>query len=808
MAKLTRYRAKRDFRATGEPRGSEAGSVDERLFVIHKHDATRLHYDLRLQIGDVLKSWAIPKGPSVDPSERRLAVEVEEHPLEYGRFEGIIPEGQYGAGATIIWDRGTWAPSGNIDNALKKGTLKFRLYGEKLRGGWTLARLKPKRDDDKNNWLLIKEHDEGANIEDDILVTQPGSVLSGLTVEDLMAKSTATVVLRPSALKGAKKAELPAKFPPQLASPVPSPPEGANWIHEIKYDGYRTIAVIQNGVTRLFTRKGQDWTKRYGEIAQAFDKLKVRSAAIDGEMVVLDECGASSFEALQQALANGETWRLVFFAFDLVHLNGWNLTDVPLLKRKETLKKALHGANQAIQYSDHIQGQGTDFYDRICEMGLEGVVSKRSDSIYFTGRSKVWLKAKSVQIANFTIIGFKTSRSAEGLSSILVAEQADGEWAYSGKVGTGWSHALADSLLERLQGMTREEPLVSLPKREPGVVWVEPLLKASIQYREKTRDSVLRHPVFRNLVETSYSGSKKAAKRLITDEHLASIWVTNPKRRMFSKTGPTKLDLAVYYAKVGDYMLPHLIQRPVSLIRCPTGKTEDCFFQRHAFTGMPTEVNTFESPGSDKRDYLYIDDARGYLALAQFGVVEFHPWGCKTDKPDRPDRLCFDLDPGEGVAWKDLVDAALAIRDELLSRGLTPFVKTSGSKGLHVMLAISRRPSWKQVHSAANEIASLMVQRHPTTFTLSMSKRQRQNRILIDIHRNTLSSTVVAPYSLRAKTGLPVSTPLSWNDLTQLDGPADLNYVTVPELLRISGDNWADLDATACSLGKVRGRGK
>ncbi len=807
QSKLDIYRAKRDFTKTTEPTGAAKAS-DDRLFVIHKHNATRLHYDLRLQIGDVLKSWAVPKGPSVDPGERRLAVEVEEHPLEYGEFEGVIPKGQYGAGPTILWDRGTWVPMGDIPRSLNIGTLKFRLVGDKLKGGWTLAKLKPREGEKRPNWLLIKEHDDWADTEFDILEQRPESVLSGLTVEELLTKSAQAkrlVKLRPGALKGAKKNYLPASFAPQLASPTAAPPAGEKWLHEIKYDGYRTIAVLDNREPRLLTRRGLNWTKRYGLLADAFKELPAATAAIDGEVVVLDESGASNYEELQQALANGETWRLVFFAFDLLHLNGWDLKGVPLLKRKEQLNKLLQhlGDQSAIQYSDHVTGQGADLYDRVCEMGLEGVVSKRADGSYDPGRSKTWLKAKATQIGNFNIVGFKTSKAAGGLSSLLVADNPEGHWRYAGKVGTGWSEIEATSLLDRLTAIARSDEVLSLDKKEPGVTWVDPSLKATIQYRERTRDRHLRHPVFRGLRKTTFSESKNAStKKYITDEHLASIWVTNPTRRMFSKHGPTKLDLAVYYAKVGDYMLPHVMRRLVSLVRCPTGNQEDCFFQRHAFTGMPAEVSAYDD-NKNGGGYLFIDDARGFLALAQFGVVEFHPWGSRTDKVERPDQLCFDLDPGEGVSWKNLVEAAFAIRTELLALELVPFVKTSGDKGVHMVVPIERRYSWKQLHATAGDLSGAFAQMDTTVFTTSMSKAQRKNRILIDFHRNARSATTVAPYSLRAQPGLPVSTPISWNDLQALDGPADLNYVTVPELLRNSGDIWVDLEANACALGNV-----
>ena len=449
---LETYRKKRDFKRTTEPIGASAGGSGNR-YMIHKHDATRLHYDLRLQVGDVLKSWAVPKGPSLDPKEKRLAVEVENHPLEYGDFEGVIPEGQYGAGATLIWDYGTWAPMGDLRSSLEKGALKFRLSGEKLQGGWMLARLKRRPGDTKNNWLLIKERDEAADADTDILEARPESVKSGRLVEDLKAgkdpvwqskpakrprtprprelpgPAKKPALLKPGALKGAKPGPLPTSFKPQLASPVSEPPEGKDWVHEIKFDGYRTIAIVDNGRTRLLTRNGHDWTARYGVLATAFNELPCKEAVIDGEVVVPDVRGISRFGALQDALANGETSTMVFYAFDLAHLNGFSLEAVPLLQRKLMLQKLVSpviGEASAIQLSEHVAGQGAALFERASELGLEGVVSKRAESHYFHGRSKTWLKAKAKRMQAFTIVGYTTSREAGGLAALILAEEFGG----------------------------------------------------------------------------------------------------------------------------------------------------------------------------------------------------------------------------------------------------------------------------------------------------------------------------------------------------------------------------------------------
>jgi DNA ligase D len=829
---LEAYRRKRDFTRTSEPEGAPSGRSGD-LFMIHKHDATRLHYDLRLQVGDVLKSWAVPKGPSLDPKERRLAVEVENHPLEYGEFEGVIPEGQYGAGGTLIWDYGTWAPMGDLGESLKKGTLKFRLAGEKLQGGWMLTRLKRRPGEKKDNWLLIKERDEAADPETDILAARPESVRSGRRVEDLrpgadpvwQSKPAAhprkprhpqpeppakLPVLRPAALKGAKAAALPKRFEPQLATQVDEPPKGRGWLHEIKFDGYRTIAILEEGKARLLTRKGLDWTKRYGVLAAALAELPCGSAVIDGEVVVPDENGISRFGALQDAIAEGETAKMIFYAFDLPYLNGYDLSSVPLVRRKALLAKLvapLAGDTAAVHFSEHVEGQGERLFVSASEHGLEGVVSKRADAAYVQGRSKTWLKAKAKLPGTFPIIGYTTSRQAGGLAALLLGEEGKDGLVSVGKVGTGFSASEAAALEERLSALARREapaPVAALIAK--GAHWVEPVLKAKVLYSNRTGDNQLRHAVFQGLREPEL-GSGTAAKplaRAITDAHLAAIWVTNPERRMFSKTGPTKLDLAVYYARVGDAMLPHLLGRPVSLVRCPSGRAEDCFFQRHAFAGMPKEVATFASKreSGEERDYLVVADAAGFLALAQFGVIEFHPWGCRIDRPERPDRMVFDLDPGEGISWRDLRAAAGAVNSELSALGFTAFVKTSGKKGIHVVVPVERSVGWKELHTASGAIASAIARKYPGTFVTSMAKSERKRRIFLDFHRNARSATSVGAYSLRAVRGLPASTPVAWADLDSIDAPEDLNYATVPGFLTKSGDPWADMDAGAVSLGK------
>jgi bifunctional non-homologous end joining protein LigD len=825
---LERYRAKRDFRKTREPPGGKVTPATS-VFVVQKHAARRLHYDLRLQFGDTLRSWAVPQGPSLDPKVRRLAVHVEDHPLEYADFEAPIPKGQYGAGAMIVWDRGTWVPMGNPEADYRKGTLKFRLSGEKLGGGWTLVRIKPREGDRGDNWLLIKERDPYARPGSDaaILDERPESVLTGRRVEELREpeppaqpprKRTARLV-KPATLPSAEKAQLPDEVRPQLATPAAQVPDGDDWLHEIKFDGYRTIARIDGDKVQLFTRSGHDWTDRYGHLAEAFGALSCQQALIDGEIVVQDASGIASFAALQEALSEGRTHELTFFAFDLPYVDGYDLAAVPLIERKRALAALLDpvvGPSSALQLSEHVRGEGPAFFEQASRLGLEGVVSKRADAPYVQARSKSWLKVKCRQSEEFLIVGFSESEAAGGIGALLLAEAGPEGLRYVGRVGTGFSMTEMKGLHARLEGLRVEEPPVALPpeERRKDIVWVRPALLVEVEYGNRTADGILRHAVYKGLradktraesvAKTSQASPKAERKRYVTDADLAAIWVTNPDREMFAKGGPSKLELALYYARVGDWMLPELIGRPVSLVRCPTGKAADCFFQRHALSGMPEVVKQIalaEEGSGERADYLYVEDARGLLSLPQFGAVEFHSWGCRVDQPERPDRLIFDLDPDEGLPWRQVIDAAFEVREALAGLGLVPFVKTTGGKGLHVVVPLARRQGWVEVQRFSEAFARQLAASAPRRFTANMSKQQRRGRIYLDYLRNVRGATAVAAYSLRARPGVPASTPLDWNELAAIDDPADLNYATVPERLADgSADPWAGIDQAARAL--------
>ncbi|MET3897373.1 bifunctional non-homologous end joining protein LigD [Devosia sp. UYZn731] len=806
--KLQTYRAKRDFSKTTEPSGGGDGGSSR--FVVHKHSATADHYDLRLELDGVLKSWAVPKGPSLNPADKRFAVATEDHPIEYIDFEGVIPEGEYGGGPMIVWDTGEWAPMGDAAADIAKGSFKFRLAGQKLKGGWMLTRLKQKPEDNgKIGWLLFKEHDTAMDAEVDILAERPESVKSGRRIEELVAapvQPQKMIKPAPGKAPGAIKAPMPVTMELQLASPAEKPPrhdKNTPWLHEIKFDGYRTMAFLEGGAVRLITRGGLDWTRRYGDLPKAFAALDCREAVIDGEIVVLDEKGISRFGKLQEALSEGAGNRLVFYAFDLLHLDGWDLRQVTLLRRKALLGQLLGGhvtGRSALQYSDHVEGDGEGIYDLASSRGLEGIVSKRANGLHIGGRSASWLKVKALKTGDFVIAGYSESAANGGIGALAMAEWVGEDLVYRGKVGTGFDAVNMADLIGRLETLRIADKLEGAPKE---IQPVRPTLRARIQYATITTDGMLRHAVFKGLREAELSTPVTAPrKRIVSDADLAGIWVTNPTRRLFGKSGPTKLDIAVYYAAVGDYMLPHLFNRPVSLFRCPSGKPHDCFFQRHPFTGMPPTLKSFETKNSEGevKSFLTVEDAKGYLALAQFGIVEFHAWGTHEAHLDKPDRVIFDLDPGEGVAWREVVNAAVHLRGGLEAMGLVPFVKTSGGKGLHIVVPIPPKRNWKQTHQATAAIAAKLAATGPDTFVTVMGAENRKRRIFIDYHRNARSATAVAAYSLRARPHLPASTPVDWRDLESIDSPEDLNYSSLPGLLTTTGDPWADINESARDL--------
>lgn len=808
---LDTYRAKRRFSRTPEPAGS-LGATDAPMFVIQKHHARQMHYDLRLEMGGTLKSWAVPQGPCLDPKVKRFAKLVEDHPIEYGSFEGRIPAGNYGAGTVIIWDHGTYVPvAEDPEAALAAGEIKFRLLGEKLDGGWTLVRLK----DDPTNWLLIKERDPSARplADYDVLIEQPDSVLTGKPVDE-PPPAPRKPVRRQAAGKiaGAVVAPLPAKWKPQLASPVEQAPRGKGWIHEIKYDGYRTLVFFDAGQpagkkVRLITRNGHDWTHRYSALAKAFDKLPCKSALLDGEVVVQDPRGITSLNLLEGALSDGDSHSMTYFAFDLVHLDGHDLSAARLIDRKlalEGLVGPLIDGRSPIQVSDHVDGDhGEALFAQASRMGLEGIVSKKADARYVQGRTQTWQKVKRVDVGNFVIVGF-LSNMPRNVSSLLVAEERDGELVYASRVGSGISEAISRELYRDLSKVTRDKPAVAVPKT-PGAIWVDPVWSAEVGYRSRSVNDSPRAPVLFGVTSRDMRPRPTPVRpRLVSDRDLASIHLTNPQREFVGRepTGVTKLDLAIYYARVGDWLLPEVLRRPVTVIRCPTGDLHDLFYQRHAFQGLPPGIETVELSDEEGRGaFIAITEAKGYLGLTQFGAVEFHLWGCHIDAPEAPDRLVMDLDPDESLPWSRVCDGAEIVRDRLEAMGLRPFLRTTGGKGVHLVTALAPGHDWPTVKGFAEALSRAMAADTPGLFTAVSSKDRRKGRIYLDYLRNARGASAVASYSLRAKPGFPVATPIAWEELRKLSGGNAFNRLTVVRRLEsLAADPWSELLSSSSKI--------
>jgi DNA ligase D len=797
------YKAKRRFSRTPEPAPGGAALTGDPIFVIQKHHARRLHYDLRLQIGDTLKSWAVPEGPCLDPKVRRFAKQVEDHPLEYASFEGRIPAGEYGAGTVIVWDRGTWVTLADPEQALAAGEIKFRLAGDKLSGGWMLKRLP----DDPTNWLLIKERDPSARplAEYDVLAEEPDSVVTGRPVDEAPPPPR-KLPPKPRAAKipGAVAAPMPAKWRPQLATPAEGPPKTPGWIHEIKYDGYRTLIFIENGAVRLITRNGHDWTARYGSLAKPFAKLACANAIIDGEVVVQDARGVTSLDLLERALADGDTNAFTYFAFDLPFLDGCDLSAAHLIDRKQALAgliAPLIDDRSPVQISEHIDGDGEALFAQASRLGLEGIVSKKADARYVQARSASWLKVKRVEIGAFVVIGF-LSNMPKAASSLILAEERDGELVYACRAGSGISDAKARELYAAFAGDLRPTPAITVP-RTPGAQWIEPNWTAEIGYRSRSAGDAPRAPVLLSWAPRAPAAPARSVKaRLVGDRELAAVHLTNPEREIFAGSGVTKLDLGLYYARVGDWLLPELMRRPVTLFRCPSGQVKDCFYQRHAFAGLPPGVETIDLTDEEGRAaFITVTEPKGYLGLTQFGAIEFHLWGCRIDDPEHPDRLVMDLDPDESLPWARVCDGAEILRDRLKGMGFTPFLRTTGGKGLHLVMALAGRPRWPVMKGFAEALSRAMAADHPSLFTAVASKERRKGKIYLDYLRNARGASAVASYSLRARPGFPASTPIAWSELRKLPSGAVFDRITVPKRLEtLRADPWEGLESSSSEI--------
>ena len=808
--KLKTYRAKRDFTRTQEPAGEAAAASGPRLrFVIQKHDATRLHYDLRLEFDGVFKSWAVTRGPSLDPHDKRLAVEVEDHPLDYGDFEGTIPKGEYGGGTVLLWDRGYWQPEGMTAEAgFESGDLKFRLEGERLHGSWVLVRMKHDRAGGKRtNWLLIKHKDEWATAgQGEAVLAQDFSVASGRAMTDIAAgKGRAP---KPFMAAAPSKPDLPEFLPPQLATLVDRPPGGTGWAHEIKFDGYRMQLRVQDGHAALRTRTGLDWTSRFAALAKAAAGLT--DCIIDGEVVALDAHGNPDFAALQQALSDERSDRMVYFAFDLLHAGGEDLRPLPLSERKARLQALLAGApHPALRYVDHFETGGDAVLQSACRMSLEGIVSKQLAAPYRAGRGDAWVKSKCRAGHEVVIGGWATTNGA--FRSLLVGAHRDGGFVYLGRVGTGFGAANVNILLPRLQAV--EQPAspftgATAPKPQAGLHWTRPELVAEIAFAGYGAEGLVRQAAFKGLREDKPAAAAqpdRPARPESSGNIVMGVAISRGDKPLWPDSGGapvTKLDLARYFEAIGPWMIRHIEGRPCSLLRYPDGIDGGKFFQRHAMAGQSNLLSLVHI-SDERKPYLQIDRVEGLAAAAQVGALELHPWNNQPGDPEHPGRLVFDLDPAPEIGFPVVVETALALRDRLDALGLVSFCKTTGGKGLHLVvpLAPEKRspPDWAAAKTFAHAVCAAMADAHPDRYLVNMSKKLRAGRIYLDYLRNDRMATAVAPLSPRARPGAPVSMPLTWAQVTPTLDPAAYTIPTVPAALETT-EAWADYARSECPL--------
>ncbi|WP_433690851.1 DNA ligase D [Pseudomonas monteilii] len=811
MAKpLQEYQRKRDFNATPEPAGKRARprSAHALQYCIQKHDASHLHYDFRLELDGTLKSWAIPKGPSLDPKVRRLAVHVEDHPLDYANFEGRIPEGHYGAGDVIVWDRGVWEPEGDPREAYAKGKLRFRLQGEKLSGVWNLFRthLAGK----KEQWMLVKSHDGQARSETDYRIVEalPDSVLSERTLPPRSPGKATTVRHK---RKTDPKA-LPDALQPQLATLVDSPPSG-DWRYEVKFDGYRILARIDGDDIRLFTRNGHDWSAKMPRQVEALKALGLDSAWLDGEMVVVDDNGVADFQALQNAFDTEHDERITYYLFDLPWLGGEDLRALPLQQRRATLARLLEGhASQVIRYSADFKEPVASLLDSACRLELEGLIGKRADSPYVGRRSSDWVKLKCKQRQEFVIVGYtdpKGSRNGFGALLLALHDHGSGPLRYAGKVGTGFSAATLDSIHARLTPLqTDKSPLPKPPTgaEARGVHWLKPQLLAEVAYAQMTREGIVRHSVFHGLRDDKPATAIDLERAMPTKravqtepENLGTLRLTHPDRVVDATTGATKREVAQYYAQVADWLLPQLKDRPVALVRAPDGLDGELFFQKNAGQLNIPNVLSYNKAQAGQAA-MVLNRADSLMDAVQMNTLELHTWNATTKDFDKPDRFVLDLDPDPALPWKAMLEATqltLTLLDEL---GLKVFLKTSGGKGMHLVVPLTRRAGWDEVKDFSHALVNHMAGLFPDRLSAVSGPKNRVGRIFIDYLRNGKGATTAAAYSLRAREGLPVSVPIWREELNQLKGANQWNIGNLHTRLSQVEDPWAEMGKTRQSI--------
>ncbi len=812
---LAPYNAKRDFKKTREPKGIR-GRASGNRFIVQKHDATRLHYDFRLELDGVLKSWAVTKGPSLDPEDKRLAVRTEDHPLAYGDFEGTIPEEEYGGGTVMLWDDGTWEsiPGKDPSKTLEEGHLHFILHGKRMKGEWLLVRMKPRPKEKRENWLLRKIEDDHSGESGELVDNEVTSIVSGRSMAEIANGRDGKAVWhsdraeakkdpqQESKLKRTRRVarssgKPPAFRAPQLATLADHVPTGAGWLHEVKYDGYRTLIAVGGGQARAFTRTGLDWSEKFAGIVTAFEEADLPPCLIDGEVAALGADGKPSFKLLQTALKEGGA-PLAYFAFDLLEEDGEDLTGLSNRERKARLEALLKGVPEPIHHAEHVAA-GEKLFEALCREGYEGIISKRADAPYRGRRTQSWLKVKCSCRQEFVIIGWTTSDKQRGFRSLLLGTKVGDTLHYAGKVGTGFTMDRIDELMAMMKPLERKTvPVDDAPRAAVrGAHWIAPKLVAEIAYTETTgplgQGGVLRHPSFLGLREDKPAEEVKPEKAIPTEAaDPFGIKITNPDRVIYPENGITKGELAAYYAAMADPLLRFMGKRPVSLVRCPQGRAKHCFFQKHdsgSFGDHVLHVPIREKDG-DEADYLYVEDGEGIIACVQMGAIEFHGWGSLADDVERPDRMVFDLDPDEGLDFEDVKKAALVVKKELEALGLHSDPMLSGGKGIHVIVQLDRSADWVAVKDFARRFAIALGEAKPEMFTANMKKTERKGRIFLDWLRNQRGATAIMPWAVRAREGAPVATPITWEEL---DGVGKASAFTIADLAALqerAGSRW------------------
>ena len=795
---LNEYNEKRNFESTLEPEGKEEGSEESLRFVVQHHLARSEHYDLRLEWNGVLLSWAVPKGPSYDTHHKRLAIHVEDHPLEYRNFEGTIPKGEYGGGVVMLWDEGYWEPYVNVDEGLNKGMLKFILKGRRLKGKWALIRLKGKIGETKDNWLLLKEKDEYVKDENGISEFNI-SIRTGRTMSEIEEGKNEKFTKNPFCTAEA-----------QLAKLVRTIPKGDDWLYELKYDGYRILAFVEGNNARLVTRNGNDLTKRFYEISSSLVEIaKGRAFISDGEMVITDSSGKTDFQALQNYLKNRKSQNLTYIVFDILSLDGMDIREYPLIKRKEMLEELMKDAPKSIYYSRHVSGYGKESFDAACAGGMEGIIGKKADSIYSGTRNGDWIKMKCDKRQEFVIGGYTLSdKRISGVSSLLLGIYEGEELIYAGRAGTGISENDMKILEKKFENIKRtESPFKQVPKTRANekLIWLEPELAAEIKFAEWTEENLLRHASFKGLrtdkepkdirrekaEEIHAYEEEKTMSAKSRDIIIEGVKISNPDKVIFNAPEITKEDVVRYYSKVAVRMLPYVKHRILTIVRCPKGVSKSCFYKKHPGPGIKGIVTLpVAAAGNETEEYYYIENITGLISEAQMGTLEFHIWGSNVRKLEMPDMMVFDLDPDEGMDLSRVRQGVLDIKSILDELSLNSYLKTSGGKGYHVVVPLKPSADWERFRDFAKQVAEVMENKWPERYTANVRKANRKGKIFIDWIRNARGATSIAPYSLRAKEGAKVSMPISWDELyTVAPDGIDINNA----LLRIEGnDPWED----------------